>query len=364
MPFVALPSDCDTKGWLAAELEKAEIPFAFMSLGVARRKYFSLLRLPGYCLQVVSAMFALHKIIRKRNVQIIHSNTLVVFTGALAAKLTRTRHIWHVHEILVSPKLLRRPLHFLATHLSDVVICISNAVKQHILKDQPRYADKLVVIHNGLSLTPFLAPKDGARFRVELGIPDRAPLIGMVGRINQWKGQTVFVNAAKLVLARIPEAYFVVVGSVFGDQRHFLDKLKSEIGTAGLQDRFLIADFRKDTTEALAAFDVYVHPSILPEPFGLVVLEAMASGKAVIVSAHGGPLEMIEDGISGYLVEPKNPNVLAEKIIECLENPDRRLAVGAHARERALSLFAVSRYIAEVQGVYEGVLPNRQQTSS
>jgi glycosyltransferase involved in cell wall biosynthesis len=90
----------------------------------------------------------------------------------------------------------------------------------------------------------------------------------------------------------------------------------------------------------------------------------MASGKAVIVSAHGGPLEMIEDGISGYLVEPKNPNVLAEKIIECLENPDRRLAVGAHARERALSLFAVSRYIAEVQGVYEGVLPNRQQTSS
>jgi glycosyltransferase involved in cell wall biosynthesis len=73
---------------------------------------------------------------------------------------------------------------------------------------------------------------------------------------------------------------------------------------------------------------------------------------------------MIEDGISGYLVEPKNPKALAEKIIECLESADRGLAVGARARERALSLFAVSRYIEEVQAVYESVLPTKLQTFS
>jgi glycosyltransferase involved in cell wall biosynthesis len=355
-PFVVLPADCEKDGGLSAELKKAGIPFEFVSLGVVRRKYFRLRSLPGYCIEVVTAAWTLRKIIRRLEIQIVHSNTLAVCTGALAAAITGRKHVWHVHEMLVSPRAVRKGLHFIVPRLSDAVICISNAVKQHIVEDQPRFADKLIVVHNGIRLEQFGAIANGAEFRREMGIPANAPLAGMIGRINHWKGQVVFARAASLVLSKLPEAYFISIGSVFAQQPEFLDALNAEVRELGIEKRFLISDFRRDVPNALAAFDVYIHPSLLPEPFGLVVLEAMASGKTVIATAHGGPLELIENEVSGYLVEPQNAEALAEKMIECLKNSEQRATLGARARERAFLMFSLSQYLEQLQAVYERVL--------
>jgi glycosyltransferase involved in cell wall biosynthesis len=229
-------------------------------------------------------------------------------------------------------------------------------VRQHLLEDQPGYADKLTVVHNGIELERFLGGANGARLRAELGIPDGAPLAGMIGRINHWKGQAVFARAASLVLARVPDAYFVAVGSVFGRDTQPLDVLWAEVRELGIEKRFLIVDFRRDVADVLAAFDLYIHPSLLPEPFGLVVVEAMAAAKPVIATAHGGPLETIEDEVSGYLVEPGNADALAEKMVECFKDSEQSRMAGVRARDRAVRLFPLSRYIDEVQGLYEKVL--------
>ena len=355
-PYVVLPDDCKAQGGLAAELEKAKIPYQFIPLAVIRRKYFKLGHFPTYCLEAVRAIGALRRIIREQRIQIVHSNTLAVATGALAARITGKKHIWHIHEILVSPKAVRKLLHFLAPRMSQAVICISNAVRDHVLADQPQQGGKLTVIYNGLSLDRFLAAHDGSAFRSEMGIPPHAPLAGMIGRINHWKGQQIFAQAAKLVLSKIPDAYFVAVGGIFANERQSLDGLLAEIQQLGISSRFLISDFRTDTPSVLASMDLYIHPSLSPEPFGLVVVEAMAAGKTVIATAHGGPLEIIEQDSCGYLVEPGSASALANKIIESFENPDQVRSIGIRARERAVGIFSVSHYLEQVEALYKKVL--------
>ena len=355
-PFVLLPEDCYSEGGLAAELEKSGIRYRFLPLAIVRRRYFKPWRLPSYLLGFAGAVTRIRRVMREENVTVVHSNTLAVVAGAMAARFSGTGHVWHVHEMLVSPAPVRKLLHFLAPRLSDSVICISKAVRQHVLEDQPAFAAKLVVIPNGLSLEKFQARTSGEGIRVEFGIPPDAPFVGMIGRINHWKGQALFVETAKLVLDEFPEARFLVVGSVFGTEHHYLDALVSNVERGGLKERFLISGFRKDVAEVLAALDVYLHPSLLPEPFGLVVLEAMAAAKPVVVTAHGGPLEMIEAGVSGYLVEPGNASDMADKVKACLRDPIARQSMGKCARERAFELFHVRRYLNMLQAEYDAVI--------
>jgi len=359
-PFVVLPEDCQSEGGLAAELENLQVPFQFCPLAVMRRRYLKPGHVLRHCIEFIQAVRALTRMIRERQVAIVHSNTLAVCAGAVAARMTRTPHIWHVHEMLISPAGVRRVLHFAAPRLSAAVVCISEAVKQHILADQPKCGAKLIVVHNGLPLEDYFPVSDGSAIRREFGVLADAPFVGMVGRINHWKGQVVFVHAAKLVLEKFPNARFLVVGSVFANERHYLDTLKEEIERAGLVNRFLISDFRRDVPEVLASLDVYVHPSLLPEPFGLVVIEAMAAARPVVATAHGGPLEMIEDGVSGYLVPPGDPIALAGKIAECLHDRAFSRAMGKRAQERALQMFPVSRYLERIQAVYDSVLKTRR----
>lgn len=355
-PIVVLPEDCRGPGGLASELERLGVDFQFLSLAVIRRRYFKLTYLLAYCLEFLIAVWKVCRIIRCQKVAVVHSNTLAICPGAFAAKLMGIPHIWHVHEMLVCPHIIRKVLHFLATRLSDRVVCISEAVRQHVLEDQPGYTAKLIVIYNGLPLENYIAKGDGHEIRREFGVPEDAPLVGMVGRVNHWKGQIVLARAAKLLLARFPDAYFLSVGGVFADERHHMNALKSQVSELGIASRFLIKDFRRDVPEILAALDVYVHPSILPEPFGLVVLEAMAGGKVVVAASHGGPVEILEDKISGLLVQPGDPASLANGIAYCLEDRERNKAIGARAKERAFSKFHIRGYMANLQAVYDEML--------
>jgi glycosyltransferase involved in cell wall biosynthesis len=281
---------------------------------------------------------------------------MAVWAGAFAAKVAGVRHVWHVHEMTVNPKAMRRLLHFLAPRLSCVVVCCSDAVRNHVLIDEPRFKSRLITIYNGLLLEKFVPTTSGQTIREEFGVPATAPFVGMIGRVNQWKGQLVFARAARRLLDRFPDAYFIAVGSVFADQVTYLEALKAELEQLGITKRFILSPFRRDVPSFLAALDVYVHPSILPEPFGLVVLEAMAAAKPVVATAHGGVTEMIENGVSGYLVEPKNPIALANGVELLLRDSGQAQRMGLEAKDRAFRMFHVDRYVAEIQAVYKAAL--------
>lgn len=361
-PLVVLPDDCPVEGGLGAELEKLGVPFQFCPLAISRRRYLKPTYLLRHLLSFVRSVRFLVRLIRERKIAIVHSNTLAVCSGAVAANITGTPHIWHVHEMLVSPAGIRQVLHVVAPRLSTVVVCNSESVKRHMLQGRTKYASRYVVVHNGLHAEAFLAKSDGQAIRREFGIPLDAPLIGMIGRLNPGKGQVVLARAAKNLLEEFPDAYFFVAGSEFGGMTDYSNALKLEIEKAGIASRFLLSDYRKDVPDILSALDVYVHPSLHPEGFGLAVLEAMIAGKAIVATAHGGPLEMIEDGVSGYLVPPGDAAALAERMAECLRDRSGSQEMGQRAQARALEMFTAERYLDKMHAVYDKALKSPSES--
>jgi glycosyltransferase involved in cell wall biosynthesis len=350
---VVIPLDCKSSGGLAEELGLLGIPCCFLDFAVIRRRYFTPKKIGRFLYRLIFGTRHLCDLIEAEQIAIVHSNTLAVCVGAFAARLKGVYHVWHIHEMLINPRIVRKFLHFLATRFSDRLICISRAVKEHLLEDQPGYVGKMIVVHNGLSLSRNAGRDQAEAIRLEWSVPFTAPVVGMVGRINHWKGQAVLVRAAKLVLQQFPDTYFVAVGSVFADEIEYLNALEREIVKEQLGDRFLLPGFRKDISPVFAAMDIYVHPSLLPEPFGLVVIEAMAAGKAVVATAHGGPCEIIEDGVSGYLIEPNNPQALAEKINLLLGQSELKHRIEKAGKRRVDEVFSVERYMEELEEVYE-----------
>jgi len=355
-PIVVLPTDTKHIHRLSACLDQEGIEYHYVRMGILRRKYFHAMGLVRFWIDFVFGIVSLVAFIRQRRVALVHSNTIAVLCGAFAATITRTPHVWHVHEIIVDPVILRRFLHFLACHLSRAVVTLSGAVRNHVLKDCAGHSNKIHIIHDGIEMERFATSGHGEEVRGNYGIPSEALLVGMVGRVCRWKGQFLFLQAAKLVLERRPGTYFLAVGGVFDDETFYLDQFHEAVENSGLRQNFVISDFRADIPDVLSALDIFVLPSTQPEPFGMVILEAMAAGKPVVAAAHGGPIEIVADNQTGYLVPPKDAQALASAIMRLAERPSLMAAMGAAGRHRAWEHFHVDRYVADFEYLYTELL--------
>lgn len=192
--------------------------------------------------------------------------------------------------------------------------------------------------------------------RVKLGIGETASCFGIVGNLVEWKGQKVFLRAARRVLEAVPRSIAVVVGDVQGGPPEYRRQLEALTRELGIEDRTVFTDFRRDVADVMAALDVVVHASVAPEPFGRVIAEAMALGRPVVASRAGGPLEIVVDGQNGYLVPPGDEAALAARVIELLR--DRRLAreIGERASRDARARFSLAGHVERVEAVYRGLL--------
>jgi glycosyltransferase involved in cell wall biosynthesis len=355
-PLVILPQDSQHIGRLAPRLAAANAEVIFLPLAVMRRKYFRPGRVARYLFELAAAIHSIRRIILDRKIHLVHTNTLAVTAGSFAARIVRVPHVWHVHEILVDPVPIRKLMHWLVARFAKVVVCISEAVKAHVLVDQPDAAPRIRVIPNGMNLARFLTESGSpALIRAQYGIPTDAPLVGMIGKVTRWKGQLVFANAARLILASQPNAHFLAVGGVFDSEHFYMENFVNEVTRLGLQDRFHIVDYTPEVSGLLKTFDVFVLPSTSPEPFGLVLIEAMASAKAIVATAHGGPSEIITTGQTGVLVEPKSPEALADAVLDLLSDANQRANLGIAARRAALERFSIERYIGAFQALYQGL---------
>ncbi len=185
-----------------------------------------------------------------------------------------------------------------------------------------------------------------------------APVVAMVGRLVDWKGQHLLVEAAPLVLERVPDARIVFVGGAPPDGNDaYARRLRDLARELGVADRceFLgpVFDVERRMRES---FDVVVHASTTPEPFGLVVAEAMAAGCPVVASDAGGPAEIVEDGRSGLLFRTGDPKDLAGKIVRVLQEPGLAGALAEAGWQRVRERFDARRTAAEVMAVWEEVL--------
>jgi glycosyltransferase involved in cell wall biosynthesis len=194
---------------------------------------------------------------------------------------------------------------------------------------------RIVKVHPGAPIAEIAARRgSGRRVREALGW-GAAPLVGIVGRLDHWKGQDVFLRAARHVATRSPSVRFAVVGgAIIGTEGSIPDDLRRLAAELGLADRVHFAGHQDDVYPWFDALDVVVHASVA-EPFGLVIVEAMALGKPVVATRVAGPTEIVEDGTSGLLVPPGDPRPTAAAIMQLLEDPELAERLGEQARQRA-----------------------------
>lgn len=302
-------------------------------------------------LKFIPTVLRLKNIIQGRRIDIVCTSSMVSPYGALAAKLAKRPHILIAVEYL-SVLRLTIPYFYL---LSDKIICCSNLVKS-MFKDSP----KVSVFYPGLNLDEFSPSVEAEALREKLSI--RGRLVSMIARLAPWKGVEVFIKAAKYTDNNVT---FVIFGQTVMGKEKYLEKLKKMIERLGLGNKVILSlEYKyRDIPQVLAASDIAVHASLRPEPFGLTVIESMATGKPVIASKLGGPAEIISDGIDGLLVEPGKPRDLALSISALLDNPAMAKEMGIKAREKAVKNFDIKNYAKYFDSIFKsthnGCLPTR-----
>jgi len=190
------------------------------------------------------------------------------------------------------------------------------------------------------------------------------PCFGIVGLLLAWKGQDVFLKAARRVLDRFPDARAFIVGGPPAGSESYEAELKALARELGIADRVIFTGFRVDVPEILRLLDVVVHASTSPEPFGRVIVEAMAMRRPVVASCAGGPLEIIEDSRNGFLVPPGDDAGLASRVIALLEDPELAAQMSETAYEDVVSRFSAERHARKVQQIYETALNARPRAGA
>jgi O-antigen/teichoic acid export membrane protein/glycosyltransferase involved in cell wall biosynthesis len=251
------------------------------------------------------------------------------------------------------------------TRLFDRVICISRDVQAALERDDPRMANRIVQIHNGIDLAAYQAMSErrtAAEVRAEFGLGEGELLIAMVGNVHEWKGQEVLLRALPLLPPSVRWRCLFVGGVPTNPENQtYYARLLDLRREFGLEDRTSFVGYRSDVSAIVGASDVLVHTSITPEPMGRVILEGMTLGRPTIATNHGGPTEIIEHEISGFLVEPGNPHALADCLSEVLTSPSLRARIGQAGKERIRSVFDVQTYVMRVEGVYLSFWPEMER---
>jgi glycosyltransferase involved in cell wall biosynthesis len=300
-------------------------------------------------------ILALRALVRSRSIKVVVGNGAhpQIIAGTVA-RLAGARSVFFVHMIHHHPLWKNDLLDALAVRApADLLLANSKASLAALRRLRPGVESRLITL--GTPIRP--VPEVEARAaRAALGVPADGILIGVFGRLQRWKGQDVFVEAAlQVARARQGSRFIVVGGSVFGLEPAFFEGLKRRVSESGLTERVMFTGFRTDVPALMAACDIVCHTSRVPEPFGMVIIEAMALGRPVIASRGGGPSEIIESGTSGILVAPEDPEALASEMLRLCDDPGERQRLGDNAARRVKDSFDIETTVATLIRELDGV---------
>lgn len=346
-PYVVLPC----YGPLVDKLKENNIKVEVMKYPILRRKYFNPLGIVKYLKDYIKYSIKLKKICKREKINIIHTNTTAVLQGVYLKKTLSIPQVWHIHEIIVKPKFIHKFLSFVVSRYSDEVVTVSNAVKGHL--NETRYFKKEInVIYNGVDNAVFSKNNETNYLKKEFKIPNNSIVVGMIGRVNAWKGQNDFLEAMEIVLEKSKNIYAILVGGVFEGEEWRIKELKERINLMKFKDRIIFSDYRKDTKNIHALYDIFVLPSINPDPLPTVVLEAMATKNPVVGYRHGGICEMVNENHNGILANVRDTEDLANKILRLVNDEELRLKMGENSLERQISMFSLNSYVKNFEDIY------------
>jgi len=247
--------------------------------------------------------------------------------------------------------------HVHATKRVDASIAVSDAILQNMFKY--KFKSKIMeLIYDGVDPSLFGGPFNPFEIKRELKIPLDSKVIGIIGNVRYWKGQKYFIEAFKLLALKYSDLYGLIIGGWSEIDHDYLGVLKQTVKDAGLEDRILFLGYRKDTPALLSILDVFIHTSIQPEPFGMVLLEAMAARIPIIATRFGGPIEILDAGGCGALVPPEDGRAIAEECIKYFTDEVYRRDIVEKAFKRLGEKFHIKKTVNHIGQLLEAVQGN------
>jgi glycosyltransferase involved in cell wall biosynthesis len=293
----------------------------------------------------------LARLLRAEGIDVLHTHTLVAgnVLGRLAGRLARVPVVSHLHienhfRRETAPALRR--LDSWTARLCAGLVAVSEDTRR-AYERQGYPAGRIEVVYNGVDVADGAGP---AGVRAELDVPAEAPLLGEVARLCDVKGQRELIEA----LAELPEARLVLVGVDLEQGGAYREALERDAERLGVRSRVVFAGRRSDVPRVLDELDVFVLPS-WTEGLPVVVLEAMAHGRAVVATAVGGTPEVVADGETGLLVPPRSPRALADALRRVLDDDELRRRLGEAGRRRVADRFTTASMTRRVLELYDEI---------
>lgn len=348
------------EGPLAARFREAAVPVEIMPMGEDARHFRREDVQPSKIQLVVLRdaivmIWRLSRRLRAQRPDLVHTNTLkAALYGGAAGRLAGVPVIWHVRDRIAPDYLPPAAVRFIRLAyriLPTAVIANSNATLSTLKGDGDcvRVLDAVVG-----SPVARAAPRT-----IDRALRPTGPLtIGMVGRLAPWKGQDLFLRAFAQCFPGEEARARIVGASMFDgdDWRRRLQQLAVELGIA---ERVDFVGFKHDVGAEYECLDIFVHASVIPEPFGQVILEAMANGLGVIVPDAGGPREIVTDGVDGLLYRMGNVDSLARQMRRLADDAKLRASLGRAARAR-VNDFGPEKVRDQIMQVYSAVLSGKR----
>lgn len=315
-------------------------------------------RYVGAAVRLIPYLMQLRQAIRDFNPDIIHTNGFKMHVLGLLGRSSGTAVVWHIHDYVSRRPMMRRLLRWCGGYCAAAV-----AISQSVRKDVEAVCGnglKVYCIYNGVDLKRYSPHGETADLDALSGLPASEPQtlrIGLIATLAAWKGHAVFLKAVARLPRELAWRAYVIGGPIYetNDSQCTLDELRITASKLAISDRVGFTNFIEDPSAAIRALDVVIHASTAPEPFGLVIAEAMACGRPVVSSASGGSLELLTEGGDALTHPPGDDAALADRIIQLLRNPELRSKMGRAGRSKAERCFGRNRLAAELIPVYRDV---------
>jgi len=299
----------------------------------------------------IRALWRLSSIIRQQNIDVVYTNTIVNFTGALAACINKKPHIWHIREILHgNPNLYSFIPHKLLfkfiLKMSQKVIVNSNATAQQF--QALNQHNKIQVVYNSVDFDQFTTSTPFPRIE---GVTRQSWLVAMVASLQERKAQDIAIRAVKIAREKIPNIKLLLIGEGFESYTRYLKKMVLELD---ISKNVIFLGYRDDVMKILPYCKVLLAPSQV-ESFGRSAIEAMAAGIPVIATNTGGLKEIVKNNNTGYLVSLGAYSQVAGKIVELYCHPDKAEKMGEAGRKLARKMFDAERNSQDIEKIIQEV---------
>ena len=356
LPIIVLPFD----GPLKIELEKNNIKVVIAPVLKLYRKMFTPKNIFKFIKEYYKGIKILNALNKEYKFDLVYTHTLAALIGILFAKKRNIKHLWHVQEIIAKPKVFNFLFKkILSLDCNHKVVYDSIATMNFWIENNLKLTEKSEAVWNGIETKNSKSFTDAELNEVRENYffaTNNEIVIALVGRINSWKGQQLLLQSFKTVIEKHKNIKLVYLGSAPPNQTIFETELRNKIKEYNLESNVILIPFQKEIEKFWNSIDIAVVPSTEPEPFGMVVIEAMLAKKPVIASNHGGPTEIVVENETGLLFEPNNHNSLSDALEKLIQDEQLRKLYGANGFKRVHNTFSLENHVNHFEKIFEELL--------